>query len=75
MGEVEGGWVSVFFLGEGRGWGRRGRKGEREGRKEGGKGESTICFLKDAINSTGAAAAGHFDVEFVVVVFGGHDGF
>lgn len=49
-----------------RGGGRRGKgKGKEKGE---GKGNKTFGFLQDAFDGAGAAAAGHFDVEFVVMV-------
>ena len=42
--------------------GGKGRKGR------GAEGSRTFCLLEDAVNGAGAAAAGHCDVEFVVVL-------
>lgn len=52
----------------GEGGGEKGVRGIEEGRKGGrGGGEGTVHALEDAVDGAGAAAAGHLDVEVVVV--------
>ena len=68
-GKNGGGGGCRWMIGQERGIkGKEGKGREREGE------DGTVHLLEDSVYGAGAAAAGHGDVEFVVVRCGGHDG-